>query len=219
MIKVIGVQFRSGVRIYDFKQSSEDMRIGGLVLVETTQGEEIGTIKYINKELKSASGNPVKDVMRVLSDKDIARLKRLKLENPEYETIFKKKVSDYGLGMKFVDFEVSLDGEKVTFYFTAEKRVDFRDLVRELSRRIRKTVLLRQMGQRDEARGLDGFGPCGEEICCKRFLKEMENISMDMVREQFSGNKSASKVSGVCGKLMCCMAYEKDNKNKKKVEG
>lgn len=207
-MKAIGVQFRSGIRVYDFKQTSEDMKLGGLVVVETVQGEEIGKIKYINKEVKKTE-KPLKEVLRILTEKDTDRLHRLKLENSSFSNIFKERVKVYGLEMKLVDFEISLDGDNITFYFTAEKRVDFRELVRDLSRKTKMAVTLRQMGQRDEARALEGFGPCGREVCCRRFLKDMENISMDMVREQYQGGRSASKVSGMCGKLMCCLAFEK----------
>lgn len=214
MTKAIGVQFRSGIKIYDFKQKNDDIQIHDQVLVETAYGEEVGVVQYIGKEVKESKETPLKDIQKVLSDKDIDRLERLKNEHLGYIDIFNNKVEEHGLDMKFVDFEFSLDGEKVTFYFTADSRVDFRNLVRDMSRQIKKTILLRQMGQRDEARLLGGFGPCGRPICCGNFLTKLENISMDMVREQYSGTRNASKISGVCGKLMCCLAFENGKEKK-----
>lgn len=214
MAKAIGVQFRSGIKIYDFKQKGDDIQIRDQVLVDTAYGEEIGTVRYVNKEVKETKETPLKDITKLLSEKDVDRLERLKNEHIGYVDIFKKNIDQHSLDMKFVDFEFSLDGEKVTFYFTADSRVDFRNLVREMSRQIKKIVLLRQMGQRDEARVLDGFGPCGRPICCRNFLTKMENISMDMVREQYEGSRNASKVSGACGKLMCCLAFEKGKEKK-----
>lgn len=214
MAKTIGVQFRSGIKIYDFKQKSDDIQVRDQVLVETAYGEEVGTVRYVGKEVKETGETPLKDITKLLSEKDVDRLSRLKNEHLGYIDIFKEKVNTLGLDMKYVDFEFSLDGEKVTFYFTADSRVDFRTLVRDMSRQIKKTVLLRQMGQRDEARGLDGFGPCGRQICCRNFLTKLDNISMDMVREQYEGSRNASKVSGACGKLMCCLAFESDKKAK-----
>lgn len=208
MTKAIGVQFRSGIKIYDFKQKSDDIQINDQVLVETAYGEEVGTVRYTGKEAKETKEAPLKDITKLLSDKDVDRLRRLKNEHLGYVEIFNAKVKELGLDMKYVDFEFSLDAEKVTFYFTADSRIDFRNLVRDMSRQIKKTVLLRQMGQRDEARILDGFGPCGRQICCRNFLTKLENISMDMVREQYEGSRNASKVSGCCGKLMCCLAFE-----------
>ncbi len=210
MAKAIGIQMRSGIKIYDFKQPKEEASIGDFVLVETIHGEEIGTVRYVGKTIKEKKEQPLKDISRILNDRDVERLSRLKAEHEGYIEIFKKKVEEYSLGMKFVDFEFSLDGEKVNFYFTADSRIDFRNLVRDLSRQLQKTVLLRQMGQRDEARILDGFGPCGRPVCCKKFLTQLDNISMDMVREQYEGSRSASKVSGICGKLMCCLAFERE---------
>ncbi len=215
MSKAIGVQFRSGIKIYDFRAPEGDVRIGDFVLVETAYGEEAGKVRYTDKQVKSSKDEPLKGIQRILSEKDVARLERLKEDHQGYIEVFRKKTEEHGLPMKFVDFEFSLDGEKVTFYFTADSRVDFRNLVREMSRQLQKTVLFRQMGQRDEARVLDGFGPCGRPICCKNFLTKLDNISMDMVREQFEGSRNASKVSGICGKLMCCLAYENGHKDRK----
>ncbi len=218
MAKVIGVQFRSGIKIYDFRAPEGDVEVRDFVLVETVYGEEVGKVRYVGKEAKTSKDESLKDIQRILSDKDVARLERLKEDHQGYIDVFRKKAEEHGLSMKFVDFEFSLDGEKVTFYFTADSRVDFRNLVREISRQLQKTVLFRQMGQRDEARILDGFGPCGRPICCKNFLTQLDNISMDMLREQFEGLRNASKVSGICGRLMCCLAYENGHKKKKPAE-
>lgn len=218
MTKALGIQFRSGIKIYDFKQDGDAAQIGDLILVETVHGEEVGEVKYLNKEIKVSGGETLKGIKKILSPEDVARLHRLKKENESYVELFRTKARQHKLDMKFVDFDISIDGEKVTFYFIAESRVDFRDMVRDISRNLKKTVLLRQMGQRDEARLLDGFGPCGQPICCKKFLTKLDNISMDMAREQYHGTRSANKVSGVCGKLMCCLAFEKAAEKKPKTK-
>lgn len=218
MAKAVGVQFRSGIKIYDFRQKGDDIHIRDQVLVDTSYGEEVGTVRYVGKEVKETKDTPLKDITKLLTEKDIDRLERLKSEHLGYVDIFKDNIKQNSLDMKFVDFEFSLDGEKVTFYFTADSRIDFRNLVRDMSRQTKKTVLLRQMGQRDEARVLDGFGPCGRPICCRKFLTKLENISMDMVREQYEGTRNASKVSGACGKLMCCLAFEKGKEKAVKKE-
>src|SRR3990167_2506417 len=137
-MKAIGVQFRSGIKIYDFKQKNDDVQIRDQVLVETAYGEEIGTVRYVRKEVKETKDTPLKDITKLLTEKDVDRLERLKNEHLGYIDIFKKNIEHHGLDMKFVDFEFSLDGEKVTFYFTADSRVDFRNLVRDMSRQTKK---------------------------------------------------------------------------------
>jgi cell fate regulator YaaT (PSP1 superfamily) len=137
-------------------------------------------------------------------------------EGRDYFDSFKKKTLELGLDMKPIKTEMSFDGERIVYYFTAENRVDFRELIKELSRDAKKNVIMRQIGPRDEAKLLGGFGICGQPVCCKRFLTQMEGVSMDMAREQFENNINANKVTGLCGRLMCCLAYEIDKKGTKK---
>jgi len=216
MIKVIGVQFNSAVKIYDFKPGRYKVALNDWVVVETTQGTEIGRVVYVNKEITPESGEDIKDIMRLADDKDKARYDRMFEEGAVFFDAFKKLALESGLDMKPVRTEYSFDGERVVFYFTADGRVDFRDLIKDLSRECKKQVIMRQIGPRDEAKLLGGYGVCGEPICCKRFMTKMESVTMDMARDQFENNVNANKVTGACGRLMCCLAFEVGNKPKKR---
>jgi len=215
MVKVIGVQFNSAVRIYDFKAGVSKPALGDWVLVETAQGKEIGRVAYLNKEVNPANEDDIKEILRVADEKDLERYKRMVDGGEEYFELFKKTALTSDLNMKPVRTELSFDGEKVVCYFTADARVDFRDLIRDLSREWKKGVMMRQIGPRDEAKLLDGFGICGQPICCKRFITGAESVTMDMAREQYENNVNASKVTGICGRLMCCLAYEVEGKGQR----
>jgi len=216
MIKVIGVQFNSAVKIYDFKPGRYKVELNDWVVVETTQGTEIGRVVYVNKEISPESGEDIKEIMRLADDKDKTRYDRMFEEGAVFFDAFKKLALESGLDMKPVRTEYSFDGERVVFYFTAENRVDFRELIKDLSRECKKQVIMRQIGPRDEAKLLGGYGVCGEPICCKRFMTKMESVTMDMARDQFENNVNANKVTGACGRLMCCLAFEVGNKPKRK---
>ena len=214
-MKVVGVQFNSAVKIYDFKPGRYKVDLNDWVVVETVQGVEVGRVVYVNKEVTAAEGEEIKDIMRLADEKDIDRYDRMCTEGAEYFDKFKKIVGDSGLEMKPVKSELSFDGERVVFFFTAESRVDFRDLIKDLSRNAGKQVTMRQIGPRDEAKMLGGNGVCGQPICCKRFMTSMGSVTMDMARDQFENNVNANKVTGACGRLMCCLAFEVGNKPKK----
>ncbi len=212
MLKVVGVQFNSAVRIYDFKPGVAKPELNNWVLVETAQGKEIGRVVYLNKEIRPDNEEDVKEIIRVADEKDIDRYNRMIEGGAEYFDRFRDAVLAGSLTMKPVRTELSFDGEKVVCYFTADARVDFRDLIRELSREWKKGVMMRQIGPRDEAKLLDGYGICGQPVCCKRFLTRTESVTMDMARDQYENNVNASKVTGMCGRLMCCLAFEAGNK-------
>jgi len=211
-MKVVGVQFNSAVKIYDFKPGRHKVELNDWVVVETAQGLEIGRVVYINKEVTSAEADEIKDIMRLADEKDIDRYNRMCEEGATYFEGFKKIVLDSGLDMKSVKSELSFDGDRVVFYFTAENRVDFRELIKDFSRESKRQVIMRQIGPRDEAKMLGGHGVCGQEICCKRFMTRMESVTMDMARDQFENNVNANKVTGACGRLMCCLAFEAGSK-------
>lgn len=213
-MKAIGVQFNSAVKIYDFKPGRFAPAINDWVVVDTAQGVEVGRVVYINKEITSTEADEVKEIMRLADEKDIARYERMCIEGAEFFDSFKKIALESGLDMKPVKTELSFDGERVVFYFTAESRVDFRDLIKDLSRESKKQVMMRQIGPRDEAKMLGGYGVCGQPICCKRFMTKMESVTMDMARDQFENNVNANKVTGACGRLMCCLAFESAKKGK-----
>ena len=211
-MKVVGVQFNSAVKIYDFAPGRNKVSLNDWVVVDTVQGVELGKVVYVGKEIPQNQEEEVKDIIRVADEKDIARYQRMLQEGSEYFESFKKIVQESGLEMKPVSCGLSFDGERVVFYFTAENRVDFRELLKDLSREAKKQVIMRQIGPRDEAKMLDGYGVCGQPICCKRFMTAMTSVTMDMAREQFENNVNANKVTGACGRLMCCLAFEVGNK-------
>ncbi len=211
-MKVVGVQFGSAVRIYDFKPGVTKPELSDWVIVDTAQGKEIGKVVYLNKEISPEKEDDVKEVLKVADDKDIERYRRLVADGEKYYDRFREAVLASGLAMKPVRTEISFDGEKIVCFFTADARVDFRDLIRDLSREWKMGVIMRQIGPRDEAKLLDGFGICGQPVCCKRFLTKMESVTMDMAREQYENNVNAGKVTGICGRLMCCLSYEAENK-------
>ena len=138
----------------------------------------------------------------------------MRAEGYQFLSLFREKVTELNLEMKPITVELSFDGEKAIFYFTAENRVDFRELIKILSRNVKKQVIMRQIGPRDEAKMLGGFGICGQPVCCVRFLTQAESVSMDMARGQYETNVNANKVTGLCGRLMCCLAFEETEKKK-----
>lgn len=217
MIKVIGVQFNSSLKIYDFKPGRHEAEINDWVVVETSQGVDIGRVVYVGKEVSPKDvEEPYKEITRIADDKDLSRFEHMREEGKKFLEEYKAKVLKLGLEMKPTDVELTFDGEKVIFYFTAENRVDFRELIKELSRLTKKQVIMRQIGPRDEAKMLGGYGICGNEVCCKRFLVKMTSVTMDMARDQYESNVNANKVTGCCGRLMCCLAFEDQNNGNKK---
>lgn len=217
MVKVCGVQFNSSLKIYDFRPGRHKVDINDFVIVETNQGVEVGRVIYINKEVSARElEEPFKEIQRVADEKDIKHWQKMRAEGNEYLELFKEKVLSLGLEMKPIAVEFSFEGDKAVFYFTAENRVDFRELIKVLARSVQKQIIMRQIGPRDEAKFLGGFGVCGQPICCSRFLNQVESISMDQAREQYENSINANKVTGICGRLMCCLVFEENNKKKAK---
>lgn len=217
MIKVIGVQFNSSLKTYDFKPGRNKIEVNNYVVVETVQGIEIGRVIYIDKEVSAKEvEEPYKEVIRIADDKDLNRWKKMREEGYQFLPLFREKVKELKLEMKPITVELSFEGDRAIFYFAAENRVDFRELIKVLSRSIKKQVIMRQIGPRDEAKMLGGYGICGQPVCCVRFLTQAESISMDMAREQYETNVNANKVTGLCGRLMCCLTFEEIDKKKGK---
>lgn len=212
--KAIGVKFPYTLKIYDFLAGNEKISPRDFVVVETTQGMEIGQVIYTEKKIDEKNLEaPLKEIIRVAVDEDIKKQEELKEAAKELYPVFIEKIEHYGLPMTPVGVSYSLDESKVVFYFTAEGRVDFRELAKDLSRTIQKQAILRQIGPRDEAKLVGGYGRCGRPICCGTFLAGTEGISMDLVEKQYGVQKNASKVSGICGRLMCCLNYEEAEKS------
>lgn len=192
------------------------IKMRDFVLVETTQGAEIGQVVYVGKELKSSEdGGELKEIIRVATEDDLKKRDELEAAAKELFPVFTEKITKYELPMNPVGVSYSIDETKAVFYFTSEGRVDFRELAKDLSRTIQKQAIMRQIGPRDEARLIGGYGRCGRPICCATFLVGTEGVSMDTVEKQFGGPKSASKISGICGRLMCCLNYEEGEAKKR----
>lgn len=207
-IEIVGVNFREAGKIYFFAPGDIKFSVGQKVIVETSRGVELGTVKVANKIVDSGEiVSPLKPITRIATHQDLQHHEKNRAAEAEAITVCQKKVEAHGLGMKLVGAEYTFDNSKLIFYFTCESRVDFRELVRDLASTFRTRIELRQIGIRDEAKMLGGIGVCGRKLCCANFLSDFVQVSIKMAKEQnFSLN--SSKVSGACGRLMCCLRYE-----------
>lgn len=210
MIKVVGVRFKKAGKIYYFDPDKIEVQNNDFVIVETARGVEFGHVVVGPKEITEEEiVTPLKKVLRIALDEDFDTHRENKKKAKEALEICEKKVADHNLDMKLVDVEYTFDNNKVIFYFTADGRVDFRDLVKDLASIFRTRIELRQIGVRDEAKMIGGVGPCGQVTCCTRFLGEFAPVSIKMAKEQ-SLSLNPTKISGLCGRLMCCLKYEQD---------
>jgi cell fate regulator YaaT (PSP1 superfamily) len=207
---VVGVRFKKAGKIYYFDPGDLTIPNGEYVIVETVRGIEYGKV-VINK--KQVDENdivlPLKKVIRIAEPKDKLIVEENKKAAQEAYEICLKKVEEHGLDMKLVDVEYTFDRNKVIFYFTADGRVDFRELVKDLAAIFRTRIELRQIGVRDEAKMLGGIGPCGRMLCCSTFLGDFDPVSIKMAKDQ-NLSLNPTKISGLCGRLMCCLKYEND---------
>ncbi len=210
MIKVIGVRFRTAGKIYYFDPKDFDISLGDHVIVETARGVEFGTVMMGIKELEPDKVvQPLKAVLRVatLEDEKTEELNRIR-EKEAYK-ICQEKIKKHQMEMKLVDAEYTFDNNKLLFYFTADGRIDFRELVKDLASVFRTRIELRQIGVRDETKILGGIGICGRPLCCHTFLAEFAPVSIKMAKEQ-NLSLNPAKISGVCGRLMCCLKNEEE---------
>lgn len=211
MIEVIGVRFKKAGKIYYFDPNQLLIRLDDYVIVETIRGIEYGKVVIVNKLVDIDDVVlPLKKVMRIASDQDasnVAENEQLAMEALE---ICVEKIEYHQLDMNLVDVEYTFDRNKVIFYFTAEGRIDFRDLVKDLAAQFKTRIELRQIGVRDEAKLLGGIGPCGRMLCCSTFLGDFDPVSIKMAKDQ-SLSLNPAKISGLCGRLMCCLKYENDS--------
>ena len=210
MTKVVGIRFKPVGKIYYF--NPEDIRLvpGDGVIVETTRGIEYGTVVLTGKEIDEEEFNmPIKSILRKATAEDRATAEENKKKAKEAFSICLEKIAANNLDMNLVDVEYTFDRNKVLFYFTADGRVDFRQLVKDLVAVFRTRIELRQIGVRDESKLLGGFGICGRPLCCSQFLGDFEPVSIKMAKEQ-SLSLNPTKISGTCGRLMCCLKYEQD---------
>ena len=210
MIKVIGVRFRTAGKIYFFSPGGLELKAGDKVIVETARGVEFGSVVTGIKEvLDDQISQPLKPVIRIATQDDVRREAKNREKEKEAFKICQEKIRKHGLEMKLIDAEYTFDNNKVLFYFTADGRIDFRELVKDLASVFRTRIELRQIGVRDETKIRGGIGICGRPLCCHTYLTEFAPVSIKMAKEQ-NLSLNPTKISGVCGRLMCCLTNEEE---------
>ena len=217
MFKVVGVRFKKAGKLYYFDPLDMPVEIGNYVIVETARGVEYGKIASRSNDIDDEDVVlPLKKIIRLADEGDRERVKENEQEANQAFGVCVEKISEHQLDMRLVDVEYTFDRNKIVFYFTAEGRVDFRNLVKDLAAIFRTRIELRQIGVRDEAKMLGGIGPCGRMLCCSTFLGDFEPVSIKMAKDQ-NLSLNPSKISGLCGRLMCCLKYENDAYEEAKV--
>lgn len=210
MTEVISVKFKDGGRAYYFDPCGIKVKVGDSVIVETQNGTEFGTVSAENREVEDDTiVKPLRKTLRLATDRDFKKLAENKKKEAEAFKICEERIASHKLDMKLVSVEYSFDSNKIVFFFTSDGRVDFRELVKDLASRFHTRIELRQIGVRDEAKLLGGLGICGQPYCCKRFLSDFQPVSIKMAKEQ-GLSLNPTKISGSCGRLMCCLNYEQD---------
>ena len=210
MKTIIGVRFKKTGKIYYFDPNGLEIEKGMPVIVETAMGDEYGETVIANKEIEEEKlTNPLKNVIRIATDKDKKMYQEYKAKEDKAMKKCEEKIKKHGLEMKLIDCEYKFDGSKLIFYFTADGRIDFRELVKDLAAIFKTRIELRQIGVRDEVKRIGGNGMCGRELCCCTFLGNFEAVSIKMAKEQ-NISLNPSKISGNCGRLMCCLKYEQE---------
>jgi cell fate regulator YaaT (PSP1 superfamily) len=208
LVAVVGIRFRDAGKIYYFKPGDLELQPGDRVVVETARGIEFGTVVIGERRVSSdETVSPLREVIRKATPEDYAKMEENRRRAREAFGICEQKIAEHGLPMKLIDAEFTFDAGKVLFYFTAEGRVDFRELVKDLAAVFRTRIELRQIGVRDEAKMLGGLGPCGRELCCSTWLGDFVPVSIRMAKGQ-NLSLNPTKISGICGRLMCCLKYE-----------
>ena len=218
MVKVVGIRFRNAGKIYYFGPGKLQLKAGMHVIVETARGVEMGTVMTDPREVSEESVvQPLKPVIRIATEQDEKQAEKNRQKEKEAFKICLEKIAKHKLDMKLVEAEYTFDNNKLLFYFTADGRIDFRELVKDLASVFRTRIELRQIGVRDETKIMGGIGICGRSLCCHTFLSEFAPVSIKMAKEQ-NLSLNPTKISGVCGRLMCCLkneqeTYEELNRN------
>jgi len=208
MTKVVGIRFKTGGKVYFFDPKDFDIKKGDYVIVDTARGLECGLcVQGVHQESADKIIRPLKEVTRIASPQDVEKMQQNRKDEKKAFDICLEKIAKHGLEMKIIDVEYTFDRSKVLFYFTADGRVDFRELVKELAQVFRTRIELRQIGVRDESKMMGGVGVCGRQFCCSGFLSDFTPVSIKMAKEQ-GLSLNPSKISGSCGRLMCCLSYE-----------
>ena len=210
-MKVIGIKFKEGGKIYYFApKKNEKYEEGMQVIVETSKSVEFATVAFPPKEVdESEVVQPLKPILRIATDKDREQIRKNAERKPQAMKIAQEKVEKHNLKMKLIDCEFTFDGSKIIFYFSADGRVDFRELVKDLASVFHIRIELRQVGARDETKLLGGIAPCGRECCCAGAMPDFRKVSIKMAKVQ-GLSLNLGKISGLCGRLMCCLSYEND---------
>jgi len=210
MVEVVGVRFKAVGRIYYFEPGDKVVQCGDKVIVETARGVEFGEVVLTNRVIdESTLSTPLGTIIRVATPNDEERDRQNREKRHDAFKICLEKIKKHNLKMKLVEVEYTFDGSKILFYFTADGRIDFRELVKDLAAEFRVRIELRQIGIRDEAKMVGGMGICGRVLCCKGYLGEFQPVSIKMAKEQ-GLSLNPTKISGVCGRLMCCLKYEQE---------
>lgn len=207
MQKIVGIKFRETGKAYSFDPNGLKLDAGDKVVVDSASMLCIGEVAFLKDIDENSLSEPLKKVLRKATEEDIKKQTELKEKAAKDIFLVREKVRELGLEMKIVSAEYSLDASKIVIEFSAEERVDFRDLLKELASALKVRIELHQVGQRDEVKIKGGLGPCGEICCCARFLKDFEHVTVKMAKNQ-GLSLSPTKISGLCGRLMCCLAYE-----------
>lgn len=208
MVEIIGIRFKKGGKVYYFSPGDIKVETGQHAIVETSRGIECGEIVIANRMVPDEEVvAPLKEIIRIATEEDLKIVEQNKIKEKEAFKICEEKIAFRKLDMKLIDVECTFDNNKILFYFTAELRVDFRELVKDLASIFRTRIELRQIGVRDEAKMLGGIGICGREFCCKSFLSDFQPVSIKMAKEQ-GLSLNPTKISGACGRLMCCLKHE-----------
>lgn len=208
MIEIVGVRFENSGKIYYFSPEGLQLPMGTKVIVETAKGQEYGIVALPNRKVDPDSIlSPLKNVVRIMNEEDLRQLEQNKQKEKRAFQVCEQKIEQRGLKMKLVDVSCAFDNSKLMFYFTADSRVDFRELVKDLASVFRMRIELRQIGVRDEAKMFGGLGVCGREFCCRGYLGDFQPVSIKMAKEQ-GLSLNPTKISGTCGRLMCCLKHE-----------
>ena len=210
MVEVVGVRFKTAGKMYYFSAGDLDIHEGDGVIVETARGMEYAVVDLERTMVSDENVvKPLKGIVRIADEKDIKRHEENESRKAEALRLCQEKINKHGLEMKLIDVEYTFDNNKIVFYFTADGRIDFRELVKDLAGVFRMRIELRQVGVRDEAKMLGGVGCCGRPLCCASWLADFQPVSIKMAKNQ-NLSLNPTKISGICGRLMCCLKYEND---------
>ncbi|MCR4645158.1 MAG: stage 0 sporulation family protein [Oscillospiraceae bacterium] len=208
MTEIVGVRFQNSGKVYYFAPNGLSLQMGQKVIVETQKGLEYGIVALPNRRVDPDTiVSPLKNVVRIMTEEDLRQLEQNRQKEKRAFHICEQKIEQRGLNMKLVDVNCAFDNSKLLFYFTADSRVDFRELVKDLASVFRMRIELRQIGVRDEAKMFGGLGVCGREFCCRGYLGDFQPVSIKMAKEQ-GLSLNPTKISGTCGRLMCCLKHE-----------